>query len=445
MRAIGDSPGHVATLWRAVPGARMRHALFIAFHFPPEASSSGVLRTLKYVRYLQDYGWRVTVITLRVDAFAVTDPGLETQVPTSCRVIRTPYLNVKQHLAIRGIYPSLLALPDTWIGWLPWGTRAGRKLHRVDPFDIVYSTSPHATAHLIAGRIAKRCRRPWVADFRDPWFEDPPEPGAPDGLLYQSIQRFLERKVIEGCDAVVTSTTDLRDLLRKRYDSQLGGKIDAILNGYDEADFADRQVPAHQRAACFLLLHAGSVNADFRDPRPLLSALRKCGDAGTIDLARVRVRLLGGGPFADSPELCGAIAQLQLRDVVETIARVPYAQSLEQLAASDMLLLLQASPDTIGLVPAKLYEYLRAQKPVLALVPAGATAEVLSMTGGGWAISPDNENALCEALAEAFRRWQNGTLAELRADMNVLRRFDRRELTGQLAQLFDRLVAGQAT
>ena len=404
-----------------------------------------MLRTLKFVRYLDGYGWRVTVITPRVNAFTVTDPGLEAQLPTSCRVIRTRFLNVKRHLAIGGIYPSILALPDTWIGWLPWGVAAGRRLHGVDPFDLVYSTSPHATAHLIAGRIAKRCRRPWITDFRDPWFEDPPEPGAPTGLLYQSMQRFLERRVIERCDAVVTSTTDLRDLLRKRYDSQPAGKIETILNGYDEADFADRPVPAHQRSACFVLLHAGNVNADFRDPRPLLEALRKCADAGTIDLARTRVRLLGGGPFADSRELRDAIDRLQLRDVVETIARVPYAQSLEQLAASDVLLLLQSSPDTVGLVPAKLYEYLRAQKPVLALVPAGATAEVLSITGGGWAISPQNSKALCEALAKAFRGWQDGTLADHRADMSVLRRFDRRELTRQLARLFDRLVLGQAT
>ena len=372
--ALGAPQGHAAPSVPAV--AKPRHALFVAFHFPPEASSSGVLRTLKFVRYLDGYGWRVTVITPWVDAFTITDPGLEAQLPASCRVIRlgTSMSNGTWQLAAST--RAFSRFPTRGSGGCR-GPRGRAEVALRRPFrTFVYSTSPHATAHLIARRIAKRCRRPWVADFRDPWFEDPPEPGAPAGLLYQSMQRFLERKVIESCDAVVTSTTDLRDLLRKRYDSQPAGKIDTILNGYDEADFADRPVPAHQRSACFVLLHAGNVNADFRDPRPLLEALRKCADAGTIDLARIRLRLLGGGPFADSPDLRDAIDRLQLRDVVETIARVPYAQSLEQLAASDVLLLLQASPDTVGLVPAKLYEYLRAQKPVLALVPAGATAEV---------------------------------------------------------------------
>ena len=134
----------------------MRHALFVAFHFPPEAGSSGVLRTLKYVRYLDEYGWRVTVIAPRVDAYTVMDAELQTQVPASCRVVRTGYLNTKRHFALFGRYPSLLALPDVWTGWYPWAVAAARRVLDADPVDLVYSTSPHATAHLIARSIARR-------------------------------------------------------------------------------------------------------------------------------------------------------------------------------------------------------------------------------------------------------------------------------------------------
>jgi glycosyltransferase involved in cell wall biosynthesis len=183
------------------------------------------------------------------------------------------------------------------------------------------------------------------------------------------------------------------------------------------------------------------VNADFRDPRPLLAALRRCADAGTVDLARTRVRFVGGGPFADSPELREAIDRMGLDAVVEVLPRVPYAQSLQELANADLLLLLQASPDTASLVPAKLYEYLRSQRPVLALVHAGATSEVLGLAGGGWAVAPEDEGALSKTLAEAFVKWREGSLATFVADLQVLRRFDRKALTGELAALFDRLVA----
>src|SRR5438876_7290753 len=95
--------------------APMKHALFVAYHYPPESSSSGVLRTLKYTRYLGRFGWRVTVLTLRREAYEVTDPTLEDQIPPEVRVIRTRFISVKRHLAIRGSYPSFLAIPDRWI------------------------------------------------------------------------------------------------------------------------------------------------------------------------------------------------------------------------------------------------------------------------------------------------------------------------------------------
>ena len=418
----------------------MRHALFVAFHFPPEAGSSGVLRTLKYVRYLDEYGWRVTVIAPRVDAYAVMDAELQTQVPASCRVVRTGYLNTKRHFALFGRYPSLLALPDVWTGWYPWAVAATRRMLEADPVDLVYSTSPHATAHLIARSIARRSGRPWVADFRDPWFEEPPEPSAPNGRLFRSLDRRLERSVITSCSTVVASTTGLRESLRKRYPHVSSTKFRAIFNGYDEADFQHMDTTNRGRGDRMHIVHAGSLNLEFRDPRPLLRALRRCADAGKIDLARVRLRLIGGGAFANSEEVRAAIRSLALDDVVQIVARVPYAQALQELANADLLLLIQASSDTVSLVPAKLYEYLRTQRPVLALVHPGATWEVIEITGGGWVVAPEDVPRLDAALEVAFRRWSGNTLRDLTADLNALRRFDRKVLTGELAGLFDRLV-----
>lgn len=418
---------------------RQRHALFVAFHVPPEASSSGVLRTLKYIRYLDELDWRVTVVSPRVDAYTVTDEALVSQLPASCRVVRTPFLNTKRHLAVMGRYLALLAVPDTWIGWLPWGVAAGRRIAAEDPFELVYSTSPHATAHLIAQRIARHARRPWVSDFRDPWYEDIPEPGAPAGPVFRGIDRRLERSVIVGCQRVVTSTVSLRDSFRARYPGEVPDKFVAILNGYDEADFAS--LPAAPPAGPRLtILHAGTINAEFRDPRPFFSALRSCIDAGLLTADELCVRFLGGGEFADDRALRDSVEQSGLARAVELLPRVPYAQSLEQLAGADLLLLLQSSPDTTGLVPAKLYEYLRAQKPVIALVPDGATGEILGQVHGGWAVDPGDTQSLRAAVADAVGRWRTGTLGDARADLAVLRRFDRKALTGELARIFDDLV-----
>jgi glycosyltransferase involved in cell wall biosynthesis len=188
-------------------------------------------------------------------------------------------------------------------------------------------------------------------------------------------------------------------------------------------------------------LHAGNINAEFRDPRPLIRAVRRAADAGAIDASRICLRFIGGGAFGESAAVRGEAERSGLGDAIEFLPRVPYEQSLAELAKADMLLLLQASADTVGLVPAKLYEYLRAQKPVLALVQPGATTDVLELTGGGWAVAPSYEAGLTDVLASAFREWEEDRLVERRADMQVLRRFDRRVLTRDLAALFDRLAA----
>jgi len=415
----------------------LRHALFIAFHYPPEASSSGVLRTLKFSRYLPLHGWRVSVITPDASTHPIVDAELERQIPPEVRILRTKALNTKRDLSLWGRYPALLALPDVWIGWLPFAVAAGRRLIASDPIDLVYSTSPHATAHLIARRIASSARRPGVVDFRDPWIEEPPEPGAPTGRVFRSVDRWLERRVVTQSAAVVTSTAHLRDAMRVRYPDEPAGKFHAIPNGYDEADFADLRLPLSSPGTRLRIVHAGSINAQFRDPRPLFEALARLARDGRIAASEIEMRFVGAGAFGDEPAVRSAIAAAGLSAAVAVLPRVPYDESLRQLSDSDLLLLLQASDDTVGLVPAKLYEYLRTRKPVLALVKEGAITEVLAQTGGGWSADPADAQALDSTLADIVERWRAKVLAAHSADMTVLRRFDRRELTGQLASVFD--------
>jgi hypothetical protein len=256
----------------------VKHALFVAFHYPPEASSSGVLRTLKFSRYLAEYGWRVSVLTLERTAYDTVDPSLEQQIPDWVRVVRTPYIHTKQHLSIRGRYLASLATPDAWIGWYFWAVPAGRRLLAADPASVVFSTSPYPTAHLIARKIAARARVPFVADFRDPWYEVPPEPGTP--RIVHAVAPILERAVVRSATHVVTSTAQLRDLLRLRYTQEPPDKFTEILNGYDEADFSALPAAEPKRDDSMLIIHAGNINADFRDPAPLFEAIGRLARRG---------------------------------------------------------------------------------------------------------------------------------------------------------------------
>lgn len=413
-----------------------RHVLVVAFHYPPEASSTGVLRTLKYTRYLPQYHWRSTVLAPTVSAYEVTDPKLAEQIPASTRVIRTRYLNTKRHFSIAKRYPASLAVPDNWIGWYPWAVSAGKRILQEDPPALIYSTSPHPTAHLIARRLARRSGIPWVVDFRDPWYEEPPEPGTP--WIVHRAARYLEAWVIRAADRVVATTPQHAATLARRYPDQPDTKFSAIRNGYDEADFRSLE-PIRQgtRHARMVILHAGTINAAYRrDPRPLLRALEELAKEGRVPLSEVEVQLLGPGVQGFAQELRGSLESTPLKDSLRFLPRVGYGDSLSLMAKADLLLLLEASDDTREMVPAKLYEYLRAGRPVLALCYEGAMAELIAETDGGWAIDPRDSAVLKDQLAEIYRLWRCGELGKKGAGVQQVKRYSRERLTGDLAHIF---------
>jgi len=215
---------------------RPRRLLVVAYHYPPEASSSGVLRTLKFTRYLLKFGWISTVLTLRRSAYSIVDPALETQIPKQVEVSRTAALSVRHDITIFGWSPPWLAIPDHWIGWYLPAIRAGTRLVRKYPVDLVFSTSPYPTANLIGRRIAKRFGLPHVVDFRDPWYDDPREPSI-SPLLHWARKR-LEAMVVRDSAALVVTTAAHQRLMKQRY-GLADNRLFLIPNGYDEIDFAD--------------------------------------------------------------------------------------------------------------------------------------------------------------------------------------------------------------
>jgi len=246
--------------------------------------------------------------------------------------------------------------------------------------------------------------------------------------------------VIQRADRVLASTERLKNMLAARYRIEPPSKFATIPNGYDEEDFAEVPRPDGNSRMEFLVLHAGSVNPHFRDPRPVFAAAREAADAGDLELSRLRFRFLGAGPFGDASEMRDSIHAAGLDGRVEFIPRIEYARTLAELTRADLLLLLQDSPDTESLVPAKLFEYLRAGRPVLAVGRPGASAELLATVGGGWASDPRVRGALRSGLSRAYRAWQEGTLGQTAADPTVLKRFSRQQLTAELASRFDSLV-----
>ncbi len=248
----------------------MKRILMIAYHFPPFAGSSGIQRTLRFANHLPEFGWEPLVLTAHPRAYEQTAPDLLTEISQETVVVRASALDTARHFSIAGRYPGFLARPDRWISWLPGATLSGLLMIRRYRPDVIWSTYPIATAHLIGAALHKLSGLPWVADFRDPMAQDGYPSNPPTWKSFKRIEEHAAKKA-----SVCTFTTPgTFRLYCERY-PLASRRFKVIENGYDEEAFAGLTPGgAPLNPGKITLLHSGIVYPSERDPTQFLQAIR---------------------------------------------------------------------------------------------------------------------------------------------------------------------------
>lgn len=417
-----------------------KRVLMVAYHFPPLAGSSGIQRTLRFVQQLPRFGWEPVVLTISPHAYERTNLDLDADVPPGTTVCRAFGLDTARHLSVRGRYVGSMARPDRWVSWKHDGVRQGLRLIRELRPQVLWSTYPIATAHLIGAELQRRSGLPWIADFRDPMAQD----GYPaDPATHRQFEQ-IEAHALRHAQASVFTTPGCAEVYARRY-PEAADRIALLENGYDEDSFADaerqltpqRREPLHPGAVT--LLHSGIVYPSERDPTQLVEALARLHARGVIRPGQLKLRFRA----AVHDALLQQLAQRHgVQAYVETLPAIGYREALAEMLRADALLVLQAA-NCNEQVPAKIYEYLRARRPILCLSDAaGDTARVLRSAG----------TAAFAQLADAadIARRLETFLGELRAgsaavpDEAAVAAASRLSRTEALAGLFDRLHARKA-
>lgn len=411
-----------------------KRVLMIGFHYPPVRGSSGVQRTLKFSRYLIDNGWEPIILTAEPRAYPDIGSDLLGEIPPGITVVRAFALDSARHLSLRGSYPSFLALPDRWSSWWLGAVPAGLGLIRRMKPAAIWSTYPIATAHLIALTLKRLARLPWIADFRDSMTEDeyPRDPAV------RRVYRRIERSTITHASRCVFTAPSTLRMYAERYPHVASERWSCLPNGYDEADFARfarGTLPDPNRIGPPVLLHSGILYPVERDPRPMLVALARLKQEGAISAATLRLRLRATGHDSVIQPLIDAHG---VGDIVVLEPPVTYAAALEEMCAADGLLVMQAS-DSNHQIPAKVYEYLRAHRPIFAVTdPAGDTANLLRSLGVAHIARLDSPEDIAAHLLAFLTCLRSGTAPAL--DFERVRGFSRQSQARDLAQLLDTAV-----
>jgi len=400
----------------------------IAYHYPPLLGGSGIQRTLAFTHHLPQSGWQPLVLSVTPGAYASAEAAAPDH---NVAVHRSFALDAARHLAIRGRYPALLAQPDRWISWWLSAVPAGLRLIRRHRPDLIWSSYPIATAHLIALTLHRLTGIPWIADQRDPMIDT----GYPPDPRRRRIHGWIEAQAMQRGAAVVCTTPGAVRELGARHPQ--ADRIELIENGYDESSFiaAETAAPQPRRPGQFRLLHSGVIYPSERDPSALFAALARLLAEGAVTPAGFRLVLRATGHDGHLQTLMRRHAGLE--HIVELAPPLPYREALAEMVDADGLLLLQAA-NCNGQIPAKMYEYLRARRPILALThPDGDTASALRRNGIDTIGRLDSAADIAATLTR-FLRLCRANKAPLATPYRIAR-LSRAARTRELAALLDRI------
>jgi glycosyltransferase involved in cell wall biosynthesis len=296
------------------------------------------------------------------------------------------------------------------------------------------TTSSPDSAHLVGLRVPAVSRREvaWIADFRDPWVRR--MSFAPPSAAHRRIQESLEGKVVRRATRVVTTSEATRQDFLGRYPDCDPRRIVVIPNGYDEDDFPRENVDADP---AFLILHMGQLNPE-RPVGPLLDCIESFLAVRHDARDAIRVDLIGPRYIEDERE----VARRGYSTIVRFREGVPHREAVGLLGRARVLLLMEQESDRGALIlPGKIFEYLRAGRPILGIVPRGAAWDLITRLGAGSCALPSDPVGGAGALTALYDAWRRGDEARSHADPIEVRAFERRSLTGRLAALLDEAAA----
>lgn len=438
-----------------------KKALIITYDFPPEFGGGTVIRTVKFTKYLRETDWKPVVLTTkRHDVFmadksflkdldGVTIYRARDYLWNFVKMIQN-ILKIFQREHVSGLrskkknkgennhplksfadsFTDIIFFPDKRWFWVFSAVLCGFRIIRREKVEVMFTTFPSAVSHLVGFMLKKICRIRWVVDFRDLWVDNTIFKGKTK--LRQKLDRWLESKIISNSDYVVTSTESQAEYFRIKYAKK---EVRCISNGFDEDDFTGTDIQQHNTSknSKFIVSYIGKVLGG----KNFKSVFQAFHEIDRRISERIELRLIG---YMDEKTI-NAISEYKLSGIVRLFGEILHNKAIEMMLNSDALLLvLLSEEDGYRAVPGKVFEYIRAKKPVIAICPAGSELwHLINNNKIGICVEEMDTDGIKDAVITMFYDWEKGKLQENRFNSDLFEKFDRGHLTMKLVQVFDEI------
>lgn len=431
----------------------MRKVLVITYYWPP-SGGAGVQRWLKFVKYFREFGWEPIVYTPENPEAPAIDNSLLKDVPKNVTVLKTkiwePYnlyknfIGQKKEEKINAGFlsekkkPGLAEKISVWIRgnvfipdarkfWVKPSVKFLSEYLKKNPVDAIVSTGPPHSMHLIALGLKKKFNIPWLADFRDPWTNI----DFYDKLMLTKFSdakhKKLELDVLKNADKIVIVSWNWAKDFQKIFNRE----VEVITNGFDEEDFPKEKIPLDEK---FSVSHIGAMNKD-RNPHQFWKALSELLKENISLRNNLQIRLIGKNDIA----VIQSIEDNGLKNFTDIISYLPHNEVLKQICSSQILLLpLNDTLNTLGIIPGKLFEYLAAKRPIFAIGNEnGDSAKIIRDASAGTTCDFKDKEKMKKEILKMYSQYKNGNL---NFDITNIMQHSRKNKTSEMSSLLTFIV-----
>jgi len=432
-----------------------KKVLIITYYWVP-SGGSGVQRFLKFTKYLREFGWEPVIYTVENGEYPVIDHSLQKDVPENLTVIKQPiwepysfykrFVGQKQSERMNPAFfsekkkPKLTEkfsiwlrgnffIPDARMFWIKPAVRFLKNYLKENPVDVVISTGPPHSAHRIAYHLQQEIKIRWLADFRDPWTQID---------FYHELMltnradrkhRRMEKEVLQQADAV----TVIGETMKDEFQKIVNRPVEVITNGYDEKDIKQPDGERTKLDNRFSVVHIGTM-VKARNPVVLWKALSELVKENTALASDLEIKLIGKVDVNAREN----IAAEGLTKFLTIIDYLPHDEVIrKQTEAQLLLLMVNDTPTSKGIVTGKMFEYLASRRPILCIGPEdGDAAKILIECKAGVVNNYTDVQSLKKHLLNFYTQYKNGTLG---VESTGYERYSRKNLTGKLATVLNNL------
>jgi len=442
----------------------MKKVLMVTYSFPPKGGG-GVLRQFKFAKYLSDFEWKPFVLAGDKYSF-FQDKELLKELPAECKIFRVTYPSLQKSFLsqqvskydavlnnierpnktfkiltksslfhLKSIFSKIL-IPDIYISWVPFALQEGLSIIKKENIDVIYSIDYPCSNHVLAFFLKIITKKPWVADFKDPWIQGWGDRN-PRPFPFSWLDNKLQKLILSNCDICISSDKRIDNVLKGLTSKAIWHKFFVIPNGFDKRDFMLETNKKYNKI--FTITYVGTLLRDM-PPFTILRAILNLIESKKIPQDAIRFVFVGIHGHIDT--FINPIYQLLLKKgVIQEKGLVSHKESIRYMKDSDVLLLISANVvDSKNIVPSKIYEYLASGKPIIALVDEnGACAQLIRNSNSGFVLPINDEQKIEEVILRLFEQFKNkgGLKTERDQDTNYLEPYERKNLSGRLAKVFN--------